>query len=237
MVRARLPRLALLAGLALASCNNATVDPNVPTVDTPLTYQEYLQIQNQFLCTMRFKCCTAEQAAARDPMKTDALSCTSALNARINTDYVKELTALAQGNARYDAVQAAICLESLKSGRASCDEPDGFNPLSNACGRVIHGVGMSGTACSRALDCGLGLYCKIGQGMATGSCVAQTLLGDPCDAQDPHCVPGTACGPDGKCILILDPGAACNAPNQCRTLGCTNGRCDPAPTVRAGYCS
>lgn len=228
--------IAPLFGLAIAACNGAGPDPVVPTVDTPRTYREYLQLQNEFLCTMRFKCCTPAEAAARDPMKADAASCTSALNARINADYGKELAAIAQGVAGYDSVQGAICLESLKSGRARCEDPDGFNPFSNACLRVLSGMGHSNTACSSSLECGLGTYCRVAQGMVNGSCIPQSLLGDPCDLMNPHCVPGTICGPDAKCVLVLNPGDACTAPNQCRTLGCTAGRCDPAPTVRAGYC-
>lgn len=232
----RTARLACLIGLTLAAACNNNPGGSAPTVDTPLSYQEYLQLQNAFLCTMRFKCCTPAQAAALDPMKADAASCTAALNARIKADHGKELSAIARGDTRYDTVQASICLESLKSGRASCDDPDDFNPFSNACGRVLYGIGHTGSACATDLDCGLGLFCSISQGMVSGSCVALTLYNDPCDAMGPRCVAGTVCGPDAKCVLVRSPGDACTAPEQCRTFGCTAGKCDPAKTVRAAYC-
>lgn len=88
-----------------------------------------------------------------------------------------------------------------------------------------------GASCIDKSQC-QGGTCLQGGSSGCGVCASVSPLGGACQASA-ECAAGAACSPEGKCVLPIEEGGACDAQNLCAvSLRCVEGKC--ARLARAG---
>jgi hypothetical protein len=233
---------AITLALAIAACSSSST--SVPT------FRDFVKAQYAAMCNTRFKCCTPEQAMARQPAQPTAALCISAVDADIDMSatYTAWENAIGSGLFKYDEAAAAECVDTmitLESSASFCsDEMESLGsspPVTasslKACEDVLVGTLAQGAACDGNLPaCAKGLYCTAGIGTTeTGTCNKPAASGQACGLSTP-CDSGLKCLPSGVCGAPLADGAGCTEPEQCASSDCDmTGHC-VSQTVAQLYC-
>jgi hypothetical protein len=208
-----------LALAALAGCGNP--------------YQDYQVSYNRAYCQALFRCCTVDQAMMRGPMASDESTCESVLNGGISSGSFQ--TGIDKGVLTFDSGHASTCLSSYTAALATCDAPVDVSTFLPACDQVVSGTVATGGDCLGSYECVPGDYCQLN--FTSGACQPAAASGAACAAGG--CLPGLACGVDGKCAGYLEVGATCDASTQCKSVSCvammTAGMC-ATQTVRQYLC-
>jgi hypothetical protein len=108
------------------------------------------------------------------------------------------------------------------------------------------GAGTTGTCqpqkdfsspCAQDLECAPPNVCLLGSGGSGGQCAALELAvaGGACSPSgNPACTCSSACGGDGTCIALAEPGSPCDIGDNTAVAVCHGGYCDTAVDAAAG---
>jgi hypothetical protein len=186
----------------------------------------------------------------------DQTTCRTALH----PDIGQEQADVAAGTVKYDAAQAAACLDAINSALGSCENSgQTSNQALAACDAVFTGTVAAGGTCFRGYECASG-HCDLtacaSAGCCPGTCAAGGPTGVPlggtctglatcaagtfCDGITMLCMPllpaGSPCTDDLSCaagLVCLVSGTAPTAPQVCAAPPAEGAPC----SIQDGYCA
>jgi hypothetical protein len=191
--------------------------------------QRYLDLRGNALCSMNFKCCSAEQQQTGTQAECEE-------RGALHTGFQQLSDAVADGTTKIDQAQAERCFADVKA--MTCEEwaraLAGDVPAT--CSGIFSGK-AEGATCKTNAECS-SQFCDLTSGdhtiaapQSSGLCATPAGAGGSCPAQQDGCEAGLRCmGPDGVpvCTAYPEVGGACDRNSDCVSGVCVDGSCAEA---------
>jgi hypothetical protein len=191
--------------------------------------EQYLDLRGSTLCSMSFKCCSAELL-----QKPNQAECEK--RGLLDGSFAQLADAVANGTTKIDMNRAQSCFAEVRAMSCSAWAAALAGAVPASCIGIFSGK-ANGQSCKIDAEC-TSQFCDLTSGdhtlqgpQSSGLCAAPAAAGGTCPASQNGCVPGAQCrGTGGTPICTAFPatGGACTDDLDCVSEKCVAGACAAA---------